>query len=103
MPRRQRRGLRLVGPKEAREPYRVGETVPADGIYCAYHNGHRTSHEVTLLAGETFPPCTKCGSDVRFELLRPADVTTNDLDFSFRIRLYELPHPTEPQEEEKSA
>ncbi len=32
-----------------------------------------------------------------------AGVTVNDLDFTFRIRLYELPHPEDETESEKSA
>ncbi len=85
--------------------FSVGETVCYDGIYRAYHNGHRTSHEVTLLAGETFPPCTKCNYDVHFELLREVAEDVRDLDFSFRVRLYQLPHPPEEQEQnqEKTA
>ncbi len=103
--RRKQRGLRLVGNNEKPPSpfFRVGETVQYDGIYRAYHNAHRTSHEVTLLAGETFPPCTKCRHDVHFELVRSPGVTVNDLDFDFRIRLYELPHPEEEDESEKTA
>src|SRR5438105_3042557 len=94
------RGFRLVG-KDAkpRAPlFHVNDAVPADGVYCAYHNGHRLSHEVTLLAGETFPPCVKCGYDVKFELLRQVADRANDADFDFKIRLYQLPHPEEPDE-----
>lgn len=79
--------------------YRVGDAVCADGIYIAYHNGHRLSHEVTLLAGETFPPCVQCGFDVHFELVREVVHHINDPDFDFKIKLYQLPHP--PAEEEK--
>ena len=85
--------------------FSVGETVCYDGIYRAYHNSHRTSHEVTLIAGETFPPCVQCGFDVHFELLREVAEDVRDLDFSFRIHLYQIPHPPaeEADEERKTA
>ena len=83
--------------------FRVGEPVPSDGIYRAYHNSHRLSHEVTLLAGESFPPCVKCATDVHFELLREVVRAVNDPDFDFHIKLYELPHPEGFEEEEKTA
>ena len=88
--------------EQAPQPYfRVGETVTMDGIYRAYHNSHRLSHEVTLLAGEVFPPCVKCGFDVHFELLREVVHHINDPDFDFKIRLYQLPHPQTEDAEEK--
>jgi hypothetical protein len=95
----------LVGKNEKRPAadFHVGGTVPSDGIYRAFHNCHRTSHEVTLLAGEAFPPCVKCGSDVRFEHVREVQRPANDPDFKFQIRLYELPHPVVPDEEERIA
>ena len=83
--------------------FRVGEAVPSDGIYRAHHNGHRLSHEVTLLAGEAFPPCVKCATDVHFELLREVARPRNDPDFDFHIRLYELPHPLEAEDKEQIA
>lgn len=87
--------------EKAPAPYfRVGETVCNDGIYRAYHNSHRLSHEVTLLAGETFPPCTKCRFDVHFELVREVMRPLNDPDFDFKIRLYEIPHPEEAETEQ---
>ncbi len=89
---------------KAPSPYfRVHETVPHDGIYRAYHNDHRTSHEVTLIGGEAFPPCKKCGNDVHFEVLREVGARTHDPDFDFKIRIYELPHPTEEEDEQKTA
>lgn len=56
-----------------------------------FHARHRVSHEVTLIAGESFPRCAECGSDVRFELIAEAQQALRDADF--RIRLYEVPHP----------
>src|SRR5205814_6491007 len=71
--------------------FRVGESVPASGIYRVFHPDHRLSHEVTLLKGDAFPVCEECGHDVHFELLHAApslDETRN-----FRIHLYQVPHP----------
>jgi hypothetical protein len=83
--------------------FRVGESVPSDGIYRAYHNSHRLSHEVTLLTGETFPPCVRCGTDVHFELLREVKRAVNDPDFDFKIKLYEIPHPAEDEDKKRIA
>jgi hypothetical protein len=91
------RGLHVVpkrGPDEPQSPYfRAGESIPLTGIYRAFHSNHRVSHDVTLLAGEAFPVCAQCGSNVHFELLHEAQQAAVDLDF--RIRLYQLPHPEE--------
>jgi hypothetical protein len=76
--------------------FRASESVPADGIYRAFHADHRVSHEVTLLAGETFPRCVKCGFAVRFELVHAAPHVHDES--SFRIRLFEIPHPEEERQ-----
>jgi hypothetical protein len=71
-----------------RQPFlRSGDAIRESGIYRVFHNSHRGSHEVTLLRDEVFPPCERCGDDVRFERLR----TLNESS-SLRIRLYKLPH-----------
>ncbi len=75
---------------------RVGERVPFSGIYRAYHDGHRLSHEVTLLAGQRFPRCKKCGVTVHFELVQEARAAIHDHDF--RVQLYEIPHPFDAEE-----
>jgi len=83
--------------------FRVDETVCVDGIYRAYHNEHRLSHEVTLLAGEVFPPCVQCNYDVHFELVREVFQAINDPDFDFKIRIYQLPHPAAEDERKQVA
>jgi hypothetical protein len=72
----------------------AGEDVQESGVYSVYHSSHRPSHEVTLLKGDRFPECEKCGSVVRFELLHPASDLDDDRDFRrFRVHLYRIPHP----------
>ncbi len=50
--------------------YATGQSVPASGIYQVRHREHRVPHEVTLLKGETFSPCARCGTAVLFKLVR---------------------------------
>lgn len=86
------KGLRLV-PKGSEAPspfFRVGEEIPESGVYRVFHAEHRVSHQVLLLAGEKFPRCSQCGSDVHFELLQRIPEIAQDADF---IRVYEIPHP----------
>jgi hypothetical protein len=73
--------------------FRPLEVIPMSGIYCVYHAGHRTSHEVTLLRGELFPECKVCGRSVHFELLREAPGLDSEHDL--HIRLYQVPHPAD--------
>ena len=86
-------GIHLVNSSQAphKNCYLVGWCVPVSGIYRAVHVDHRLAHEVTLIAGQTFPRCNKCGTQVHFELIREATVGVSDSDF--RITLYEIPHP----------
>jgi len=70
--------------------FRPGDLILKSGIYRVYHAGHRFPHEVTLLRGETFPPCNKCGDSVSFELVRGIPALE---DRDFQIRLYVIPHP----------
>ena len=85
----------MVSKNEQHSPYyRAAETVPTDGVYRVFHSDHRLSHEVTLLAGETFPRCNKCGFAAHFELVHAAPHAMNDTG-DFRIRLYEIEHPEE--------
>lgn len=76
--------------------FRVGESISVSGIYRVFHSGHRLSHEVVLLSGESFPRCSACGDDVRFELLEAAPQIDTDQTFrELRSRkVFELPHPT---------
>lgn len=77
--------------ERCKQCYRVGERVPSSGIYRAFHDNHRLSHEVTLLAGAVFPRCNKCGFAVHFDLVSEAPAAIHDRDF--RVQLYEIPHP----------
>jgi len=88
-----RRGIQLVQPQHSKTQFHVGEAIPSTGIYRAFHSLHRVSHEVTLLRGEVFPPCNRCGNEVHFELERL--VPGIDEDGGFKVRLYQIPHPPE--------
>jgi hypothetical protein len=63
-----RTGLRKSSDPKTR--FRPGTKVECSGIYEAFHALHRISHEVTLIAGHEFPPCSRCRDKVRFELVR---------------------------------
>jgi hypothetical protein len=69
--------------------FATGSVIPEGGIYRVIHARHRLPHEVTLVKGQQFPRCSKCKSEVVFELVHPAP--SIEADHSFRIVLYELP------------
>jgi hypothetical protein len=46
------------------------QRVPASGVYEVRHVEHRLPHQVTLLRNQPFPPCEKCGTVVRFKIVR---------------------------------
>jgi len=48
--------------------FKPGEMAPCSGIYHVRHAQHRLDHCVTILEGERFPVCRKCGEYVRFRL-----------------------------------
>ena len=60
--------------------YRPGDRADATGIYRAVHLRHRMPHELTVLEGETFPNCKRCGEKVTFELVRAAPRVKGDVD-----------------------
>lgn len=60
--------------------YRPGDRAATSGVYRAIHLRHRMPHEITVLEGETFPPCKRCGLHVRFEMLYSAPRLTGDVD-----------------------
>ena len=64
--------------------YKPSEQVPVSGVYRVDHNGHRDSHEATLLEGEMFPPCAVCEDRVRFVLKYRAGGIHLDKDFPQR-------------------
>ena len=73
------------------ETYKTGQVVPHSGIYQVSHDEHRLPHEVTLLRGNTFPPCSKCGNSVVFALLRAVTVDR------FSVTLNAIPEMTDSQ------
>ena len=78
------RGISLVkrmSSQAAVPAFHAGEIIPVSGIYRAIHGRHRVAHDVTLLAGEDFPRCAKCGDLVGFELIAEATAAIDDRDF----------------------
>jgi hypothetical protein len=85
-------GIHLVQfPQAEQRRFHVGDLIESSGIYRAIHGDHRLAHEVTLLSGQVFPRCRKCGSLVHFELVNKAPAGIKDA--GFRVHLYEIPHP----------
>jgi len=68
----------------AENRYKPSEQVPVSGVYRVDHNGHRDSHEATLLEGEVFPACAVCEDRVRFVLRHRAGGIHLDKDFPQR-------------------
>jgi hypothetical protein len=68
--------------------YKSGQPIPASGIYTVFHREHRRAHDVTLLTGETFPRCAKCGDRVDFVLSKAAPHLSAN---PFLVHLYEIP------------
>ena len=56
--------------------FKPGDVAPCGGIYQAHHVQHRLDHCVTILEGEQFPACRKCGEYVRFRLQDSISRTT---------------------------
>lgn len=53
-----------------------GDLVKQTGIYRVQHAArHRAPHESVIFAGELFPPCKRCGHQVRFELVAAIEDT----------------------------
>lgn len=66
---------------ETGETFKPGQKVPNSGIYDVIHDRHRTSHQVTCVFDEPFPPCRKCGAGVRYRLAVKAIHVKHDEDF----------------------
>jgi DNA-binding NarL/FixJ family response regulator len=75
--------------------YGTGQAIPESGIYTVFHEQHRLPHAVTLLEGETFPRCAKCGDLVEFVLDRSAPYAPSAAQFP--VRLFALPDLDEIQ------
>jgi len=51
--------------------YTPGERAPVSGVYSVLHDRcHSQYHEITMVAGYVFPPCSGCGRSVRYQLKR---------------------------------
>ena len=81
--------------------YRSSERIPGSGIYRVIHAQHRLPHEVTLVEGQTFPPCAKCRDEVRFELVRSLPALERERRGS--VSLYALPVIEEEEEKDATA
>ena len=58
------------------ELLRPDDKVPKSGIYRVHHSrNHVQPHEVTAIYGETLPKCNGCGGQVRFILLKEAQLS----------------------------
>jgi hypothetical protein len=58
--------------------FKPGDAVPASGIYDVIHDKldgqeHALRHQITAIAGNTFPPCRGCQAWVRYRLYRAAE------------------------------
>lgn len=51
---------------------KTGQQISDSGIYRVTHEQHRLPHKVTLIKGDIFPRCAKCGDLVTFELIQSA-------------------------------
>ena len=69
--------------------YKSADPIPGSGIYRVIHSQHRRPHEVTLIGGQTFPPCAQCHEDVRFELVR--ELPELERERRGHVSLYSLP------------
>ena|SRR5438105_12375310 len=81
------KGRKNTAENPERRKFLSGEVVPKSGIYKVTHTQHRLPHEVTVLSGQIFPPCAKCGNAVIFKLLR----VIQDSDTPFTITLHQIP------------
>jgi hypothetical protein len=64
------------------ELFVAGSVVRESGIYEVLHYlGHRSAHEVVMIAEDQFPPCDVCDIRVRYRVLRTAPYIFSDVDF----------------------
>ena len=66
--------------------YMPGDRAPRTGVYVVTHQRHRLSHLSLAEEGEAFPPCRKCGKDVRFRLHMRSQFINSDRDFLYKAR-----------------
>ena len=46
---------------------------PHTGVYEVEHGPHRLVHQVTIVAGDILPKCRKCGTAVKFTLIKAVE------------------------------
>jgi len=64
------------------DQFKPGDLCPKSGIYDVVHDGvHQDKHQVTMVKGETFPPCRHCGEHPRFSLAIAAHHAPNHEHF----------------------
>jgi hypothetical protein len=73
--------------------FRVGQVVPASGIYQVQHSQHRLPHEVTLVGAVHFPPCSACKYEVTFTFCRSVQLE------GFSFALNSIPPLREPDDD----
>jgi hypothetical protein len=61
-------------------PYTAGDPVPETGIYEICHE-HGNKGTAVFLRFDYFPPCSCCGSKVRYRLVHAAPHLMEDPDF----------------------
>jgi len=71
----------MQGTSKAEQSFKPGEAVTESGVYTVVHDRHRQKHSATIFKGEKFPSCARCGEKVRFILLRPSTLISEDVDF----------------------
>lgn len=71
--------MNAISANPARE-FRPGNSATITGVYRATHFRHRMPHEITVLEGEVFPRCKKCGDKVKFQLVHAAPRVKGDVD-----------------------
>src|SRR4051812_42688304 len=79
--------------------FSTGEQILTSGIYRVIHAAHRLPHECTLIQGQVFPRCAKCGDLVEFECVATAPHWKSGPTRT--INLHELPEL--PQDSEQVA
>lgn len=71
--------MTVISADRTRE-FHPGDSASATGVYRAIHFRHRMPHEITVLEGEIFPRCKKCGDKVKFGLVHAAPRIKGDVD-----------------------
>jgi hypothetical protein len=67
--------------KAGRSLLNPGDGVPESGVYEVVHGNCESQElEMIFLAGQTFPACRLCGSQVRFQLKRAVPHISEDRD-----------------------